>query len=90
MKSVYVILTASLFFAAIPLAGASHNCYDHPPSEGIAHPLSPGRYLFVSATDTAKIGEWMDSNTRSGLQTSACRTATFLVYKADTKADILP
>jgi hypothetical protein len=89
MKSLFVILTASLMLAALPMSIAA-TCEEQPPQEGVAHPLTNGHYLYLDATQPEKTGEWQDSNHVGGLQTSTCRTGTTTVYRADFQAKTLP
>lgn len=89
MKSLFPALVASLLLA--PVAAATHTgCHNHPPQEGIAHPAKPGHYLMLVASDTAKIGEWAESNGIGGLQTSICSVGSTWVYQADRPSSILP
>lgn len=91
MKSLYVTLTASLLLASLPMSLATHSgCESHPAEEGIAHPLSKGRYLFVDPTRPEKTGEWTDTNRVGGLQTSSCVVGSTTAYRADLQAKTLP
>ena len=86
MKTIYVLLAASLALALTPSASAA-NCLDAPPREGIDHPLTKGRYIYVVGSsgtfDPKLFGEWQEGNRRDGLQVSSCFAYGLYWYTAD-------
>lgn len=91
MKSIYVMLSASLLIAGIPMIAASHTgCAYHTPEEGIAHPASKGHYILIDAAKPDKVGEWVDTNGRTGLQSDDCLFGSITMYRADKRAEVLP
>lgn len=90
MKGLYIVITASVLVASLPLAGAeTFACYREPPQEGLVHPLLAGRYLFVDVTQPEKLGEWTERNQRPGLQTEDCGSPQ-VYYQKDQQALVLP
>lgn len=92
MKTLYVMLAASLALAFVPHASAA-TCDEVAPREGFAHPTQKDRYIFIVAADGSvdleKFGEWTEGNGRNGLQTSKCFEHGVSWYKADKRAALL-
>lgn len=94
MKTWTILLTvgAVASVVAIPFVTAEEGCSraDDLVHGAYRHPTKENTYVFFDATQADKLGEWTESNGRSGLQTVNCLAATGSVrYAKDTQVEIL-
>lgn len=84
MKTIIILLSATLLVVALPLATAEEACQRAGVTEAIDHPTQDDRYIYIDLTKPDRVGEWLETNTARGLQTVACFKFGVLKWRADT------